>query len=165
MNPAVREDRDHPTRATRRVAKNTAYLALADVANKTMSFFFYLLAARHLGVERFGVLSFALAFTTMLGVLTDLGLGAVTAREIARNPAVAQREANAALAVKLVASVLAIGLIGGLVNWIGYPATTIRVVYILSFSVFANAISSYYCSVFQGFERMELVALTRRNSR
>ena len=161
MKPAVREDRDHPTRATRRVAKNTAYLALADVANKTMSFFFYMLAARHLGVEGFGVLSFALAFTTMLGVLTDLGLGAVTAREIARNPAVAQREANAALAIKLVASVLAIGLIGGLVNWIGYPATTIRVVYILSFSVFANAISSYFCSVFQGFERMELVALTR----
>jgi O-antigen/teichoic acid export membrane protein len=161
MNPAVREDRDHPTRATRRVAKNTAYLALADIANKTMSFFFYMLAARHLGAGKFGILSFGLAFVTMLGVLTDLGLGTVTAREIARNPAVAQQQANVALSIKLVASVLAIILIGALVNLMGYPRTTVRVVYVLSFFVFANAISTYYCSVFQGFERMELVALTR----
>lgn len=161
MSAEVRSDRDHPAQATRRVAKNTVYLVLADVANKTMSFFFFMLAARHLGVGKFGVLSFALAFVTMLGVLTDLGLGAVTAREIARDPGVAQQQANVALAVRLVASVTAMVLIGVLVNLIGYAATVVRVVYILSFFVLANAISSYYCSVFQGFERMELIALSR----
>jgi O-antigen/teichoic acid export membrane protein len=161
MNPAVRSDQDHSIRATRRVAKNTVYLVLADVAGKTMSFFFYMMAARHLGVGKFGVLSFALAFVTMLGVLTDLGLGAVTTREIARDPASAQQQTDAALAIRFVASVMTMVLIGVLVNVIGYPATTVRVVYILSFFVLANAISSYYCSVFQGFERMEMVALSR----
>ena len=93
MNPTSRSDRDNPAHVARRVAKNAVYLAFADVTSKILGFVFYLLAARGLGVEKFGVLSFALAFVTMLGVLTDLGLGAVTAREIARNPGVAQRQA------------------------------------------------------------------------
>jgi len=161
MNAEVRSDRDHPAHATRRVAKNTAYLALADGANKLMLFFFNLVAARHLGVAKFGMLSFALAFVTMFAVLTDLGLGAMTAREIARDPTVARRYVSNVLAIKLVASVVVILLIGALVNLMGYPWTTIRVVYICSFFVLESAITSYYCWVFQGFERMELAALSR----
>jgi O-antigen/teichoic acid export membrane protein len=161
MNAEVRSDRDHPARATRRVAKNTAYLALADIASKMLGFLFYLLAARRLGVEKFGVLSFAVAFVTMFAVLTDLGLGTVTAREIARDRSVAPRFISNVLAMKLLASVVVILLICALVNLVGYPWTTIRVVYICSFFVLGNAIASYYCWVFQGFERMNFVALTR----
>jgi O-antigen/teichoic acid export membrane protein len=158
---AVRSDQDHRGPATRRVVKNTAYLVLADAAGKAMSFLFYMLAARHLGAGMFGVFSFALAFVTMLGVLTDLGLGALATREIARDPAKAQQHASAALAIRVVASAVVIVLIGVMVNVIGYPRTTVRVVYVLSSFVLANAVSSYYCSVFQGVERMQLVTLSR----
>lgn len=161
MNPVSRSDRDNPLHATRRVAKNTAYLAFADVASKILGFVFYLLAARGLGVEKFGVLSFAVAFITMFAVLTDLGLGTVTAREIARDRSVAPRFVGNVLAMKLLASVVVILVICALVNIIGYPATTVRVVYICSFCVIGNAIASYYCWVFQGFERMDFVAVIR----
>jgi O-antigen/teichoic acid export membrane protein len=161
MNTEARSDRDHPWSVTRRVARNTAYLALADVAGKVMVFFFYVLAARHLGVERYGVLSFALAFTAMLGVLTDLGLGTIATREIARDPGQARSQVNDALTMRLVASVITIAVICVLVNLLGYPATTVRIVYICSVCVLTNALSSLFCSIFQGFERMELLALTR----
>jgi O-antigen/teichoic acid export membrane protein len=161
MNAEVRSDRDHPAQATRRVAKNTAYLGLADIASKVLGFLFYLLAARGLGAEKFGVLSFAVAFVTMFAVLTDLGLGIVTAREIARDRSVAPRFISNVLAMKLLASVVVIFLIGALVNLVGYPWTTVRVVYICSFFVLGNAISSYYGWVFQGLERMDLAALCR----
>ena len=161
MNAEVRQDRDHPAQASRRVAKNTTYLALADGANKLMLFVFNMVVARHLGVAKFGVLSFALAFVTMLAVFTDLGLGAMTAREIARNPAAAHRLVSNSLAVKLIASLAVILLIGILANLMGYPWTTVRVVYICSLFVWESAMTSYYCWVFQGFERMELAALTR----
>jgi len=161
MNAEVLQDRDHPAHAARRVAKNTAYLALADVTSKILGFLFYLLAARSLGVEQYGVLSFAVAFTAMFAVLTDLGLGTVTAREIARDRDVASRFVSNVLAMKLLASVAVILVICVLVNIIGYPATTIRVVYICSFYVLGNAMASYYCWVFQGFERMDYVAVTR----
>jgi O-antigen/teichoic acid export membrane protein len=161
MDTEARADRDRPWSATRRVAKNTAYLALADVAGKTLAFLYYLLAARHLGVEKYGVLSFALAFTTMLGVLTDLGLGAVATREIARDRRGAQSQINNALAVRIVASVVVIAVIAGLANLFRYPVATVRVVYICSICVLLNAVSTLYWSVFQGFERMELLTLNR----
>jgi O-antigen/teichoic acid export membrane protein len=161
MSTEAGPGRDHLWSVTRRVAKNTIYLALADVAGKTMAFFYYLLAARHLGVERYGVLSFALAFTTMLGVLTDLGLGTIATREIARNPEQARSQVNNALTIRLVASVVIIAVIAVLVNLLGYPVATIRVVYICSVSVLTNAVASLLCNVFQGFERMELLAINR----
>lgn len=141
--------------------RNTTYLALADGANKVMLFVFNMVAARHLGVAKFGVLSFALAFVTMLAVFTDMGLGAMSAREIARDPREASRLVSHSLALKLLASVVVILLIGVLVNALGYPRTTVLVVYICSIFVLESAITSYYCWVFQGFERMELAALTR----
>jgi O-antigen/teichoic acid export membrane protein len=138
-----------------------AYLALADVAGKTLAFFYYLLAARHLGVERYGILSFALAFVTMLGVLTDFGLGTVITREIARDVRGAQLQLNSALAIRLVASIVVIGAIAALAGILRYPANTVRVVYICSAAVLTNAVTTLYCSVFQGLERMELLALNR----
>ncbi len=161
MNTVVRPDRDHPGSAARRVARNTAYLALADAAGKTMSFFYYLLAARHLGVEQYGVLSFAIAFTTMFGVLTDLGLGTIATREIARDHLGAQLQVDAALSMRLVASALVILLINGLAVLLGYPDATVRVVCICSIAVLTNAVSTLYYAVFQGFERMGLVTLNR----
>jgi len=161
VNPVSRSPRDHPAQAARLVARNTVYLALAEAAGKAMAFFYYLLAARHLGVERYGVLSFALAFTAMLGVLTDLGLGTIATREIARNPKHARPQVDDALTIRLVASVVIIVVIAVLVNVLRYPGTTIRVVYICSVSVLTNAVASLLCNVFQGFERMELVALNR----
>jgi O-antigen/teichoic acid export membrane protein len=161
MNTEARPDRDHPRSVTRRVARNTAYLALADVSSKVMVFFFHVLAARRLGVERYGVLSFAFAFTGMLGVLTDLGLGTIATREIARDLGQARPKVNDALTIRLIASVIIVAFIAVLVNLLGYPAATIRVVYICSVCVLTNAIVSFFCAVFQGFERMELLALNR----
>jgi len=161
MHPTDRDGRDHPASATRRVARNTIYLGLADAGGKLLSFLFYLLAARHLGVAGFGVLSFALAFVTMLNVFTDLGLGTIASRDIARDPAAVGRHAGAALCIKLIASVVVMGMIYVLANLIGYPAATIRIVSICSLSVVANTVAAYYCNVYQGLERMELVALTR----
>jgi O-antigen/teichoic acid export membrane protein len=161
MSTEVVSDRDHPAQATRRVARNTMFLALADAAGKTLAFFYYLVAARHLGVEKYGILSLALAFTTMLGVLTDLGLGAVITREVARDRSDAQSQVNSALTMRLAVALVVVAVIAGLVNILRYPSATIRVVYICSVCVVTSAVSTLYCSVFQGFERMELVTLNR----
>jgi O-antigen/teichoic acid export membrane protein len=161
MRVGDRPDRDRPATALRRVAGNAGYLAVADGANKLMLFAYNVIVARHLGAERLGVLSTSLALVTMFAVLTDLGLGALSAREIARDPRSAPKLVSHILAIKLVASCVVILLIAVLANVIGYPRATIRVVYICSLFVFESAVTSYYCWVFQGFERMELTALSR----
>ncbi|MEO0080886.1 MAG: flippase [candidate division WOR-3 bacterium] len=161
MNPDPGVDRDHPTLAAPRVARNTAYLALADVANKVMVFVFFALAARHLGTEKFGIFSLALAFTTMFSVFSDLGLGFLAAREIARDSSVASRYIGNALAIKVAVSVLLIGIVTLTVRLLGYPSTTVAVVGVTSLFILTSAVALYYSFIFQGFERMEFTALTR----
>jgi O-antigen/teichoic acid export membrane protein len=134
---------------------------LADVANKVMTFVFFAIAARHLGAEKFGMFSFALAFTTMFSIFTDLGLGALTAREIARDPSVAGRYVGNSLAIKVCVSILLVGVVSLVARLLGYPATTVAVVAVVSVFMLANAVSMYYGFVFQGFERMEFTALCR----
>ena len=59
--------------AVQRIAKNTVVLLLSDIVSKALGFFYVMYTARYLGAEGFGVLSFALAFTGIFGVFTDLG--------------------------------------------------------------------------------------------
>jgi O-antigen/teichoic acid export membrane protein len=150
-----------PATVVSRIVQNTFYLAIADVVNKLMMFGFYMVAARHLGVERFGTFSFALAFVSLFSTLTDLGLGGMTSREIARDHGSAQRLVSAGLAIKLIASLVVIAAIITLAALLGYPRSTVRVVAICSLFVLESAFVLYYMSVFQGFERMEFTAIGR----
>ncbi len=152
---------EKPYSAARRVAKNTFYLALAEIANKLMTFAFFALAARHLGRERFGTFSFALAFNAMFSVFTDLGLGFLTAREIARSHAGAGRYVGNSLAAKSIASFLLAGLSILVARLLGYPPATVALVAVTSMFILASAVATYFGAVFQGFERMEFTALTR----
>jgi O-antigen/teichoic acid export membrane protein len=144
-----------------RIALNTFFLSIADVSNKFLMFFFYVLAARHLGVEKFGILSFGFAFATMFSALTDLGLGAVAAREIARDQRKAKDLVGNALGIKLIVVFVVMVLIWVLVNLLGYPRENRVVVYICSLFIVETAFIAYICYIFQGFQRMEFTAVIR----
>ncbi len=161
MKSAPGVGRDHPGVAVSRVAKNTAYLALADVANKVMVFFFFTMAARHLGADRFGLFSLALAFSTMLAVFADIGLGFHTTREVARDSAAAAGLVGNALAIKALVSLGLVGIAFLLARLVGYSEEQVRLVTIASLFILPSSAALYYASVFQGFERMELIAFSR----
>jgi O-antigen/teichoic acid export membrane protein len=147
--------------AAHRVARNTLYLSLADVSSKLMMFVFYMVSARHLGVEKFGLFSFALAFVSMFSVLTDLGLGGLVAREIAKRPAAGYQLVGTGLSIKLAASLVVIGMIALATFLLRYDVTTRVVLAICSLFVLETAFAQYCMSVFQGMERMEFSAIGR----
>lgn len=152
---------DQPVVAGRRIVRNTFFLSLADVLNKVMMFVFYFIAARHLGVEKFGILSFAIAFVTMWSVFADWGLGIVVARELARNRDEGRRQVNVALAIKLVSTVLVALIIVAVVNMMKFPWNKVKVVYICSLFILEVVFTNFFVNVFQGLERMYFTTLTR----
>jgi len=86
-----------------RIAKNTGVLLVSQIASYIIGFFFVMYSARYLGAEGFGInpfkkhlrkmlrISFALAFTGIFGVFSDLGLSTLTAREAARDKSLARK--------------------------------------------------------------------------
>jgi O-antigen/teichoic acid export membrane protein len=142
-----------------RIAKNTAVLLVAQVASYLLSFFYMMYAARYLSAAGFGILSFALAFTGIFGVLADLGLYSLTIREVARDKSLALKYlANVSL-LKIILAAAAFGLIALTINLMGYPQETITVVYLFGLYVVLAAFAQMFYSIFQAFERMEFQAI------
>ena len=74
-----------------RLAKNTVVLICSDIICKVLGFFYVTYTVRDLGATAFGILSFAIAFTGIFGVLTDIGLEQLTIREVARDKSIGKK--------------------------------------------------------------------------
>ncbi len=138
-----------------RIAKNTGVLLAANVISKILSFFYVMYMARCLGVQGFGILSFALAFTGIFSVFTDLGLRPLMIREVARDKSLASKYFANVGAIKVILVAVTFGLISLTINLLGYPKQTIKVVYFVALSVIFGTFSQMFYSVFQAFEKME----------
>ncbi|HOX29346.1 MAG TPA: oligosaccharide flippase family protein, partial [bacterium] len=68
---------------SRRVAKNTAYVFLANAAGHLVVFLAGVVIARRLSVGEFGVLAFARSFPQLFIVVADLGIEYLVVREVA----------------------------------------------------------------------------------
>ena len=111
--------------------------------------------ARYLGAAGFGILSFALAFTGIFGVFTDLGLQQLTIREVARDKSLASKYLGNIAVMKLILVIITFGLIALTINLLGYPEQTIKVVYLVALSIIFSAFSGMFYSIFQAYEKME----------
>jgi len=142
-----------------RIAKNTIVLIIGDLATAVIGFFFIIYVARYLGTEGFGVLSFALAFTAIFNVLTDIGLSTLTTREVARKKSLTRKYLGNIFTLKMILAVTTFGLIALVINLMDYPAETVNVVYLIAISVFLSSFNLMFYSIFHGFEKMEFVTI------
>jgi len=145
--------------AIRRVGKNTLLLTISEGGGRTLIFLFYIIAARNLGVKEFGILSFALALTTMFGVLADLGLNVFLTREVARDYKEINNIFPNAAAIRSAGAIIVIGLSCLVVKILGYPPLTLKVVYILSVSIIFSVLNLLFYAIFQGYEQMEYISI------
>lgn len=142
-----------------RIFKNTGVLFIAQIINYVLAFFYTIYLARYLGVDEFGVLSFGLSFTLIMGVAADLGLSILAVREISRNKSISSNYIGNIIMLKLLLCSVTIGLIALFINILNYPSQTIDVVYILAFWMVFTSFTQLFYSVFQAYEKMEYQAV------
>ncbi len=142
-----------------RVAKNTLVMFLANIVTLLLGFAYSAYTARYLGPDRYGIISFALALTSLFGFFTDFGLGSLTVREVARDNSLANKFVGNIVLIKLILAISTFALIVLVVNVLGYPDGTKWVVYIIASSVFVGAFNSIFSSIFQAFEKIEYVSI------
>ena len=112
------------------ITRNTAYMTMASVGQKIISFVYFTMIANHLGAEKTGKYFFALAFTTVFVVFVDLGLTSVLVRESAKQKEKIQSYFSTILSVKILLGVAT--YIGAMItiNLMGYPEETKYLVYL-----------------------------------
>ena len=65
--------------------KNMSWLTLSQVITNLCAFLWTIIIARYLGVSSYGLLSFVISFTILIGIGEDLGITTFTTRELARD--------------------------------------------------------------------------------
>lgn len=143
------------------VARNTVYLASAEIANKALGLLFFLLAARHLGPTEYGTFAFAVAFVAMFAAMPDFGLGLHSARKIARDASAASRLLASGVPIRVIGSLFFMALSVFLAAVAGYPRQSVAMVAVCSISILTGAMFQCYASVFQGFASNQFTALAR----
>ena len=139
----------------KRIFKNTSILFIAQIVNYILAFFYTIYLARYLGVSDFGILTFGISFTTIMGVTADLGLSILAVREIARDKSISSSYTGNLIVIKLVLSSITMGLIALFMNLFNYPSQTIQVVYLLGLWIIFTSFTQLFYSVFQAYEKME----------
>ncbi len=71
--------------ATQNIFKNIGSLFTSQIAGYIITLLFTIYLVRYLGVTNYGILSFALALISMLGIFADFGLNTLMTREIAKD--------------------------------------------------------------------------------
>ncbi|MBI5466269.1 MAG: flippase [Candidatus Kerfeldbacteria bacterium] len=136
------------------LARNTSYFTFALVAQKVISFLYFTFLARLFGPEQMGKYVFALSLTTIFSVFLDVGLATVLTREVAREPAVAERYVRLIFGFKVLASWLVVAAVAATVNLLGYPELTRQLVYLACLVMVLDSFILSAYSAIRGFHTL-----------
>ncbi|HAT03930.1 MAG TPA: hypothetical protein DCS29_04120 [Candidatus Magasanikbacteria bacterium] len=112
------------------VAKNTAFMTVASILQKVISFGYFAIIARNIGAEDTGKYFFALSFTTIFVVFVDLGLTNVLVREGAKIKEKIQDYFSTILFAKFLLGIITYIVAIIVINVMGYSSETRYLVYI-----------------------------------
>lgn len=141
------------------VARNTFYLTSALIGQKLLSFVYFTLLARFLGAEMIGKYTFALAFTAIFSVVTDLGLQPVLVREVARAKDKVQEFLATILTVKIVLILVAYGAVVGAAVWRGYPLPTLQLIALAGLVMMLDGMHLILWAVLRGLQNLRYEAV------
>jgi len=106
------------------IARGTLRLLFGQLASRLVEFALYLLLARRLGVEGFGLYMFAFSFTLLFSVLADCGVSTVLTREVARAPERTRALLGDVLRIKIVLGVVALAAVLAVAALTGQPRSS-----------------------------------------
>ena len=139
----------------RRVAKNIAALFTAHFVVAFLLLALSVFIARTLGDVAFGKYSFVVALTAIFAIFSDLGYNTLIVREVARDPAQADRYLKNTLGIRLVLSLIIFTTIVILINATGYRADMKNLIYVFTIYALILSISDVFKMVFRASERMQ----------
>src|SRR5699024_9808055 len=92
--------------STRKILQNASYLFVSDFLLRLLTAAVTILIARYLGAHDYGILSVALAFSSVAGYFTDVGLTQTLTREATKKEADLPTLISSFFRVKTVLSIL-----------------------------------------------------------
>jgi O-antigen/teichoic acid export membrane protein len=137
-----------------KIAQNATFLTVALALQKALSFFYFILVARFIGVENTGKYSFSLSFVTIFAIFLDFGLTQILIRETARDPKNATKYLSNIIGLKLIGSLIIYFLAIVIINLMGYPEITRQMVYVAGVVMLIDSFALSFYGVLRGLHNL-----------
>jgi O-antigen/teichoic acid export membrane protein len=142
-----------------RIAANAASMLASDVINRATTFALYALVARSLGAYEFGQLSLSLTLFYTFQILSVAGLKTLVTREVAKfRERTDEMLVNGSIVV-LGTALASVAALAVFLRVMSYTPDTSRIVLLLSLGLLPYALTAINEAIFQGWERMRLIAI------
>lgn len=136
------------------IARNTGIGLAGTGLSRVLGLVIIVIVTRGLGVEAFGLFSFAVGFSSILVVLADLGINNLLQREIARQRGAVNAWVSNALTIKILLSIVTVAATV-LAAWLlGYREETLRLVLLAIITLSIESITGVLASAFVAFEKV-----------
>ncbi len=136
------------------VTKNASFLTGASIIQKAISFVYFSLVARFLGVEQTGAYFFAITFTTIFSVLADAGLGPVLTREVAKDPKRMYELVPTVLRTKIILGIATYGCVFLAVNILNYSPLVRNLVYVSGITMVFDNLQTVFYSILRAHKNL-----------
>ena len=137
------------------IFKNTSWLTISQVITSICAFLWTIIIARYLGVSDYGIVSFAISFTSLVGIVMDLGMSTYITREIAKNRNSVNKYFNNIFIFKLILAIILFFISGLILYLLGYPQWTILITLLFTIELIFMSMTVFLNGVFQAFEEVK----------
>ncbi len=141
------------------IARNTSYLTLALVIQKLISFSYFIILARYLGMEILGQYYTAVAFTTILALIIDLGFTNILIREVAKDQTKTNKWMRPIIGLKFILAILAALVAYALAKIAAYDSLVLSLIAVSFLAMLLDSFTNTFFSVIRGFHNLKYESL------
>ena len=131
------------------IFKNMSLVTISQVIVNLCAFIWTISIARYLGVNDYGILSFAISFVILLGMVADLGIPTYITREISKDNTKTTKFIKNLLPLKFFLSFVLFFLVGFILIIFGYDFLKIEVALIIALEIIFLGISGFIGGIFE----------------
>ena len=142
------------------IARNTSYLTLALILQKIISFTYFILLTRALGLEMMGQYYAAISFTTIFAIFIDLGFANTLTREVAKHQDQAKNWLGNVIALKIPLSVITLIVAVGTAALFGYNSLGFQLILVSSISMILDSFTSTFFAAVRGFHNLKYESIS-----
>ena len=141
------------------IFKNTSWLSISQILTSICAFLWTILIARYLGVSDYGIGSFAISYTGLIGIVIDLGLSTYITREIAKHKELLFKYMNNIFLFKIILAIALFFISGLILYFLGYSHLTIIVSLIFTIEIIIMSLTTFLNGIFQAVEQVKYQAI------
>lgn len=144
-----------------KIIRNSAWLYFAELISKLVMFFFILYLARSLGDEQFGIFTFAFSFVFLFTGLITFGMDSLIVRDCSMDKTLIHSYVSNTIIFRIIMSFLVVLMILITSYLLGYPVSTIKILFISSLFLVASSFTQLFTFAIRVYENMRYEAVLK----